>query len=48
MQVGIAKTGAAWLPFDAEVPIDRIKVCLDDAKPLGWSVVQQRPIHLPI
>lgn len=25
------KTGAAWLPFDADVPTDRIAVCLDDA-----------------
>ena len=30
-QLGIAKTGAAWLPFDAEVPTERIAVCLDDA-----------------
>lgn len=31
-QLGIAKTGAAWLPFDAEVPPERIAVCLDDAQ----------------
>jgi len=31
LQLGIAKTGAAWLPFDAEVPVERIAVCLDDA-----------------
>jgi non-ribosomal peptide synthetase-like protein len=31
LQLGIAKTGAAWLPFDADVPTDRIAVCLDDA-----------------
>ena len=30
-QLGIAKTGAAWLPFDAEVPTERIAVCLADA-----------------
>jgi non-ribosomal peptide synthetase-like protein len=35
MQAGIAKTGAAWLPFDAEVPVDRIAVCLDDANAVG-------------
>lgn len=35
MQLGIAKTGAAWLPFDAETPVDRIKVCLDDAQAAG-------------
>ena len=35
MQLGIAKSGAAWLPFDAETPVDRIKVCLDDAEAVG-------------
>lgn len=35
MQLGIAKSGAAWLPFDAETPVDRIKVCLDDAQAAG-------------
>ncbi|PKO89756.1 MAG: peptide synthetase [Betaproteobacteria bacterium HGW-Betaproteobacteria-10] len=35
MQLGIAKSGAAWLPFDAETPVDRIKVCLDDANAVG-------------
>nr|WP_315472910.1 Pls/PosA family non-ribosomal peptide synthetase [uncultured Undibacterium sp.] len=35
MQAGIAKSGAAWLPFDAEVPVDRIAVCLDDAQAVG-------------
>ncbi|HEY1392978.1 MAG TPA: Pls/PosA family non-ribosomal peptide synthetase, partial [Methylibium sp.] len=31
-QAGIAKAGAAWLPFDADTPVERIAVCLDDAK----------------
>ena len=31
-QLAIAKTGAAWLPFDADAPIDRIAVCLADAE----------------
>ncbi len=31
-QLAIAKTGAAWLPFDAEVPTERIAVCLADAQ----------------
>ncbi|MEB0032825.1 amino acid adenylation domain-containing protein [Undibacterium sp. RTI2.1] len=35
MQAGIAKAGAAWLPFDADVPVDRIAVCLDDAQAFG-------------
>ena len=29
-QIAIAKTGAAWLPFDADAPLDRIAVCLED------------------
>ncbi|MBC7548898.1 MAG: amino acid adenylation domain-containing protein, partial [Polaromonas sp.] len=35
MQAGIAKAGAAWLPFDADTPEDRIAVCLDDAQAIG-------------
>jgi non-ribosomal peptide synthetase-like protein len=35
MQVAITKTGAAWLPFDAGTPVDRIAVCLGDAQALG-------------
>ncbi len=35
MQAGIAKAGAAWLPFDADTPADRIAVCLDDAQAIG-------------
>ena len=35
MQAAIAKTGAAWLPFDADTPIERIAICLDDANALG-------------
>ncbi|HXY58588.1 MAG TPA: Pls/PosA family non-ribosomal peptide synthetase [Methylocystis sp.] len=34
-QIAIAKTGAAWLPFDADAPIDRIAVCLADASAKG-------------
>ncbi len=29
-QIAIAKTGAAWLPFDADAPVDRVAVCLQD------------------
>ena len=35
MQLGIAKSGAAWLPFDADTPLERIKICLDDAASAG-------------
>jgi non-ribosomal peptide synthetase-like protein len=34
-QLAIAKTGAAWLPFDAEAPVERIAVCLEDAGAKG-------------
>jgi non-ribosomal peptide synthetase-like protein len=37
-QVGIAKSGAAWLPFDAEAPAERIAVCLKDAEAKGLLV----------
>ncbi|MGB8242050.1 MAG: non-ribosomal peptide synthetase, partial [Azonexus sp.] len=35
MQLAIAKTGAAWLPFDSETPVDRIRICLADADAAG-------------
>src|SRR5450830_2199167 len=35
MQAGITKAGAAWLPFDADTPVERLAVCLDDAKASG-------------
>ncbi|HUO54499.1 MAG TPA: Pls/PosA family non-ribosomal peptide synthetase [Rhodoblastus sp.] len=31
-QIAIAKTGAAWLPFDADAPLERIDICLRDAE----------------
>lgn len=34
-QLAIAKTGAGWLPMDADIPPERILVCLDDAKAVG-------------
>jgi non-ribosomal peptide synthetase-like protein len=30
-QIAIAKTGAAWLPFDSDAPVERIAICLADA-----------------
>ncbi|MFD0934928.1 AMP-binding protein, partial [Methylobacterium trifolii] len=30
-QIGITLSGAAWLPFDAEAPADRVGICLTDA-----------------
>lgn len=35
MQAGIAKAGAAWLPLDAETPVERIAICLEDASSPG-------------
>ena len=34
-QIAIAKSGATWLPFDAETPKDRIVVCLADSHAKG-------------
>jgi non-ribosomal peptide synthetase-like protein len=34
-QAGITKSGAAWLPFDAETPLERIKICLQSANAIG-------------
>ncbi|SFA71174.1 non-ribosomal peptide synthetase terminal domain of unknown function [Collimonas sp. OK607] len=41
MQAGIAKTGAAWLPLDADTPVERIAVCLEDAQAPGIVSCQQ-------
>ncbi len=34
-QAGITKSGAAWLPLDADTPLERVKVCLESAKAAG-------------
>ncbi len=34
-QLAITKTGAAWLPFDADVAVERIATCLDDCNALA-------------
>jgi non-ribosomal peptide synthetase-like protein len=34
-QIAIAKTGAAWLPFDADAPPERVSLCLSDAEASG-------------
>ena len=34
-QAGITKSGAAWLPLDADTPLDRVKVCLQSANAAG-------------
>ena len=35
LQAGVAKAGAAWLPVDEDTPVERLQVCLDDAKAAG-------------
>jgi amino acid adenylation domain-containing protein len=30
-QLAVAKTGATWLPFDSEAPVERVAACLRDA-----------------
>jgi non-ribosomal peptide synthetase-like protein len=35
MQAAIAKAGAAWLPVDADTPVERLLVCMDDARAAG-------------
>ncbi|WP_249351739.1 AMP-binding protein, partial [Corallococcus exiguus] len=37
-QIAITKSGAAWLPFDTEAPIDRVAACLSDAEAKGLLV----------
>ncbi len=34
-QAGITKSAAAWLPFDAEAPLERLAFCLQSAKAIG-------------
>lgn len=41
LQLAIAKTGAAWLPFDAETPPERIAVCLEDAAARALLVAER-------
>jgi non-ribosomal peptide synthetase-like protein len=35
MQAAIAKAGAAWLPVDEDTPVERLLVCMDDARAVG-------------
>ncbi|CAK0774663.1 Non-ribosomal peptide synthetase-like protein [Gammaproteobacteria bacterium] len=41
MQLAITKAGAAWLPFDADTPIERVAVCLTDAEATGIVVADE-------
>lgn len=50
LQLAIAKTGAAWLPLDAQTPIERVQACLADAQApvliAADSLHQGRAAHL--
>lgn len=35
LQAGIAKSGAGFMPFDADTPLERIAACLEDADAMG-------------
>ena len=51
MQAGIAKAGAAWLPFDADTPTERIALCLGDAQAVGivsCDALAPQLQHLPL
>ena len=34
-QAGITKSGAAWLPFDSDAPLERVVLCLQSARAIG-------------
>ena len=42
LQLAIAKTGAAWLPFDADTPPERIATCLADASAVALLIAEQQ------
>lgn len=51
VQAGITKAGAAWLPFDADTPAERVATCLIDANATGIvcaDVFLAQFHHLPI
>ncbi|MEG2878815.1 MAG: amino acid adenylation domain-containing protein [Comamonas sp.] len=45
-QLAIAKTGAAWLPFDADTPAERVAICLEDAQAVGIVIGHGLPTQL--
>lgn len=52
-QIAIAKSGAAFLPFDADAPVERIATCLGDAGGIGLvtneaGLTKARAIELPL
>ncbi|HUN11097.1 MAG TPA: AMP-binding protein, partial [Rhabdaerophilum sp.] len=52
-QIAIAKSGAAFLPFDADAPVERIGTCLADASGIGLvtdeaGLTKARGLSLPL
>ena len=47
LQLAIAKTGAAWLPLDANTPAERVAVCLADAQAVALVSVEALRHGLP-
>ncbi len=45
-QIAITRTGAAWLPFDADTPVERIRACLLDADAKGIVTDAEKSVHL--
>lgn len=54
LQLAIAKTGAAWLPSDADTPAERVAVCLEDADaaglltPAAWAAERLDGLGRPV
>ena len=40
-QAGISRSGAAWLPFDAGTPLERLQVCLQSAGAAGLVTTRE-------
>ena len=48
LQLGIARAGAAWLPMDADVPAERVQVCMEDGQALGViTTAERQPLLAP-
>ena len=47
LQLGIAKTGAAWLPLDSQTPPDRVAACLEDAQCIALITTHAQAHTLP-
>ena len=50
-QAGITQSGAAWLPFDADAPLERVALCLQSAHAAGLVTCRAwlpRLQHLPV